>query len=357
MSELKSNQGRVLHITLGGKGGLGTIVESLLKNLARFSQRIIFLSHSVVNQISSSVEVCDPPQLVSFKKEIIFANIWRYLLIMKSSDIIHIHHCKFWLLTSPLFIFSKKNIYSFHTSFGSGIHKNIVKDFLIFTIINYCLLFSRRIIFLTQGQREYLRSYAIFKKEFSEKALVINNFISSSLILEKVKNKREGVLFVGRYSQLKGFNDLLQVAEDLESVNFYLVGDNNLEVKLSNLHNVGSIKYSDMKKEYDKHPIFILPSYTEAFPMTVLEAMARGLVILISDIPGMRNIVKEGRNGYLFKPGDTEKIKEIIEFLHKNPSEIKRISENNLKDIWNFIEEKQIPKYEKIYKEIIRQNL
>jgi glycosyltransferase involved in cell wall biosynthesis len=87
--------------------------------------------------------------------------------------------------------------------------------------------------------------------------------------------------------------------------------------------------------------------------MVILEAMARGLVILVSDIPGMREIVKEGRNGYLFPPGDIKKIKEKILYLKNNPKEIRRISENNLKDIWKFTTEKQVSKYLEVYKAVL----
>jgi glycosyltransferase involved in cell wall biosynthesis len=84
--------------------------------------------------------------------------------------------------------------------------------------------------------------------------------------------------------------------------------------------------------------------------------MARGLVILVSDIPGMREIIKEGRNGYLFPPGDVERMKEIILYLKNNPKDVERISKNNLKDICKFTTEKQVPKYIKVYKEVLKEN-
>jgi hypothetical protein len=46
-------------------------------------------------------------------------------------------------------------------------------------------------------------------------------------------------------------------------------------------------------------------------------------------------------------------MKEIIIFLKNNPDEIKRISKNNLKDIHKFTSKNQIPKYIKVYNEII----
>ena len=104
---------------------------------------------------------------------------------------------------------------------------------------------------------------------------------------------------------------------------------------------------------YDRCQILFFPSYTEAFGITILEAMARGLVLLISDIPGIREFVKEGRNGYLFPPGDVEKMKELFLYLKQNPGEIERISRNNLVDAQQFTVEKQAKKYLEVYRNVL----
>jgi len=108
-----------------------------------------------------------------------------------------------------------------------------------------------------------------------------------------------------------------------------------------------------LNKYYDKSAILILPSYSEAFPLVILEAMARGLVILVSDLPGMREIVEEGRNGYLFNPGDLDKIEDLIFHLKNNKNQIKKISKNNLQDVHKFTSDILIPKYIKIYEDIV----
>jgi glycosyltransferase involved in cell wall biosynthesis len=191
---------------------------------------------------------------------------------------------------------------------------------------------------------------------------VINNFIEDEKIVgekEKLRVRNMGVLFVGRLSKAKGFDDYLSLinATNSKKIEFKIVGEGVLSEKIPkkhNVHSLGQIPHRKIWEAYDQSKVFILPSYTEVFPMTILEAMARGLVILVSDIPGMREIIKEGRNGYIFPPGDIEKIKEIILYLKNNPKEIERISKNNLKDIWKFTAEKQVPKYIKVYEEVLK---
>ena len=204
---------------------------------------------------------------------------------------------------------------------------------------------------MTDDQKNNLKRYCFFKKSFEKKSTIINNFIEEKNILKQKKVFNNKIIFVGRYSKLKGFEDLIELVKETKGVNFSLIGDNNFKSKLSNLKNLGKINNSKMFKEYDNHSILILPSYTEAFPMVILEAMSRGLVILVSDIPGMREIIQEGKNGYLFNSGDIKRMRDLILYLKNNPLEIKKISKNNLKDVRKFILKRQLPKYLRVYEE------
>ena len=50
--------------------------------------------------------------------------------------------------------------------------------------------------------------------------------------------------------------------------------------------------------------IFVLPSYIEGLPLVIPEAMMAGLPIVSTDVPGNRDIVEHGTNGYLLEAGD-----------------------------------------------------
>lgn len=288
-----------------------------------------------------------------FNKPIITIRSLRILIQeIKKADIVE--HFVFGIYSIIFFFichfFKKRIIITFHTNLNGGRGIRHMYDIVLkFFIINYFIIFTQKAIFLTNAQLNGYRKYCVFKKTFDKKSVVINNFIEKKIIASDKKNINSNILFVGRYTKIKGFNDLMTVAEKNKNVKFSLIGNSDFVSELPNVNNLGKIDHFSILSECDKHSICILPSYTEVFPMVILEAMARGLVILASDIPGMREIIQEGRNGYLFPVGNIKKIEETILFLKENFKEIERISKNNLQDILNFTEEKQVPKYSRAY--------
>lgn len=229
-------------------------------------------------------------------------------------------------------------------------------------IVNSVFLFSQKVVFLTKDQKKKLFKMVFFKRSFLKKVKIINNFINSEWIVSKppIVKRDFDLIFVGRLSYLKGFGDLLKIKSLMEEISLIVIGDGVLKKEIPQKDNIlfiEKVENKEMKKFYDKAKILILPSYTEVFPLTILEAMARGLVILASNIGGIKEIVKEGENGYLFNPGDTKGVMNLISYLQNNPLEVSRISKNNLKFVKNFTVEKQGLKYVKLFENILKERM
>lgn len=78
----------------------------------------------------------------------------------------------------------------------------------------------------------------------------------------------------------------------------------------------------------DSH-VFVLPSYREGFPRSTQEAMAIGRAVITTDVPGCRETVIDGINGFLVPPWDPETLAEKMIYLIEHPEELKRMGDES----------------------------
>jgi glycosyltransferase involved in cell wall biosynthesis len=133
-------------------------------------------------------------------------------------------------------------------------------------------------------------------------------------------------LFMGRLGQRKGVFDIIEAARLIrtENVKISLYGDGDIEsVRTLIVANGvedkvqvrGWIEGSEKERVLRAADVLILPSYNEGFPVSILEAMARGMPVLATNVGGVAEAVEDGVNGYLITPGECEKLAERIERL------------------------------------------
>jgi glycosyltransferase involved in cell wall biosynthesis len=79
----------------------------------------------------------------------------------------------------------------------------------------------------------------------------------------------------------------------------------------------GYVKYlgvsNDVRNEIANADCIVLPSYREGTPRTLLEAAALGRPLIATDAIGCRDVVEDGKNGYLCKPRDHRNLAEKME--------------------------------------------
>jgi glycosyltransferase involved in cell wall biosynthesis len=122
---------------------------------------------------------------------------------------------------------------------------------------------------------------------------------------------------VGRLSIEKGIEELLRafllLSAEHADIELVLVGKNMtswLETFLNQhelQHRVkvtGEINHSELSAFYENASIFVLPSHMEGMPTVMFEAMGVGLPVIISDVGGVSEVIKDGINGLLIKAGD-----------------------------------------------------
>jgi glycosyltransferase involved in cell wall biosynthesis len=140
------------------------------------------------------------------------------------------------------------------------------------------------------------------------------------------------VVAIGRLTYYKGFDVLIQAASQMKNVRVIIVGDgeqrNALEEKIRDLGVLDKVTLCGYLPEVDLYQLLnsadclCLPSLerTEAFGLVLLEAMASGVPVVVSDVPGsgMSWVVTIAENGLLFPSGDSQKLVDAITYLMEN---------------------------------------
>lgn len=85
----------------------------------------------------------------------------------------------------------------------------------------------------------------------------------------------------------------------------------------------------DVRPYYEQCSVYVLPSYREGTPRTVLEAMAMGRAIITTDTNGCRETVIEGENGYLVPVRDVKTLARRMKYLAEHPDVIKNMGEKS----------------------------
>ena len=153
------------------------------------------------------------------------------------------------------------------------------------------------------------------------------------------ENRTPGsVLFLGRLGPGKGSYDLLnaaaRVAATRPDLRLLLGGDGEVaEVRVraeelgiaDHVELLGWVRGEDKERLLATAVLYVLPSYNEGLPVSVLEAMAAGLPILTTPVGGIPEAVTDGVEGFLVEPGDVRTLADRLERLLADPDLARRM--------------------------------
>lgn len=144
-------------------------------------------------------------------------------------------------------------------------------------------------------------------------------------------------LFIGRLLKEKGIHEFVQAAKlvkktypDTEFIVLGAVDHHNLgalqQTELDSLISSNIIQYpghvNNIKDWIAESHVFVLPSYREGVPRSTQEAMAIGRAIITTDVPGCRETVIDGVNGFLVPKWNPEALAEKMIYFIEHPEQI-----------------------------------
>lgn len=153
-------------------------------------------------------------------------------------------------------------------------------------------------------------------------------------------------LFIGRMLKEKGIHDFISAAKIVKqsypNVQFTVLGaiDSSnpgalQQSELDRLVSLNIINYpgqvDDVQKWIADSHVFVLPSYREGVPRSTQEAMAIGRAVITTDVPGCRETVIDGVNGFLIEKWNPEALAEKMIYFIEHPEEIKKMGNESYK--------------------------
>jgi len=177
-----------------------------------------------------------------------------------------------------------------------------------------------RVIVLSEEWADFFGKYVCDEKKISivHNGVVIPNY-------EKADYTDQNVLFLGRLGERKGAYDLLKVIPDvlkrIPNARFFFGGDGEVErcKELAektgiadNVSFLGWIRDTEKEEYLKKCSTFVLPSYHEGMPMSVLESMSYGLATISTNAGGIPQIISQGIDGYRVEAGDLKELETTL---------------------------------------------
>lgn len=200
-----------------------------------------------------------------------------------------------------------------------------------------------------------LATKVIVNSEWSKEALIRQGVPASKLVVlplcfeadpkiapsDRSAERIKTVLWLGQVILRKGIQYLIEAAKLLvnQPIEFLVAGpigisDDAVRSAPANVRFLGSLTRDRVTSVYRQADLFVLPTLSDGFALTQLEAMAHGLPVIAT--PNCGRVVTDGEDGRIVAAGDAEQLASAIEALVGNPRELKTMSARARKTVGRY---------------------
>lgn len=282
----------------------------------------------------SDVKILPKIKLSKIRPNVLGILIFQFFVIVnlikskKKYDVIHIHGD--W--NSLLFVYlikrltkSKLIVFSIHDQLTNKIKKNILK-----------ILIQQVDLIFTSGSdtAKYLKNF------YKNNIYFQPSGINEQYVINHSKYKQNNnVITVANLVPKKNIALIIEIAKICPQFNFYIVGKGpeigKIKHQINSVKNINLLGFKNLSEIIDLMDnsfAFLLTSFFEGTPTSVLEALSRGLPIISSDVGGLSSIIRDGENGFIIKKYNKNLFKEKLELIY-NDSELLFKMRNNNRDL------------------------
>ena len=262
----------------------------------------------------------------------------RFTHILKNYDIIHFHEFE---LSFPFFSFfaKKPKIIHLHGIDYDFLKRHHISRFLLKHLVKVYISISKRM-------KKELKDLGIPEN----KIVYLPNSIDTSLFKPKKGKEENMLLFVGRISASKGLHILVESLQYLkENVHLVIIGPPDWDInyhqnilKMIEKENrkgkheiryLGALEQTELVEWYQRASLFILPSFAEGLPVTILEALACETPVIATPVGGIPEIIQNYKTGILVPRNDCKKLAKAIQYLLENRDARSRMGQEGRKHV------------------------
>jgi glycosyltransferase involved in cell wall biosynthesis len=346
---------KILYILEATSGGTQKHVIDIAKKIdkSEFQIDIIYSTDRNKNFVQESKGIFNNTIGLPIKRSASFTDIsniikMRRIILENNYDIVHCHSTKAGFVGRlAAFVSRHPNvIYSPH-GFMFCDNRILMKRYLYLTMEKYLGYLTQKLIAVSGSERDLAIQHNIVP---NKKIITLYNSIDPSdfddfnyinNVPEKMKNGSEIIL--GTVGRLYYQKDPITLIKSFKIINskfpntkLVMVGDGPLEqvcIKLIDKLGLNSkidlTGYQKNSKAYYKmFDIFILSSHYEGLPYALLEAMSMGIPSVGTDVVGIKDLILNGRTGYLADEEDYKGLANAVINLLSNPQLLSEFSEN-----------------------------
>lgn len=307
---------------MNAKGGIGAVLDLYAQHFTAFEVLYTYPENKNISRIQFYIKA-------------LFKLIYK-LWTDQSIEIVHIHTASkgsFYRKSVVLLIakiYSKKTVMHIH---GGGFKEFYNSSPLKSILIKPILISADQLICLSDVWHSY------FSNELKlRNTVVLANPIALPILQNKsIASNRVELIFFGAVVANKGIFDLVTYLISNQhfiegKILLHICGDGELE-KIKSIVNshqlqkkilihgwVSGLRKIDLFKQAD---IYILPSFAEGLPMSILEAMSFGKAIIATNVGGVPSLVQPSYNGWLYAPNNIQDLTQIFDDIFSNLGQLK----------------------------------